>query len=213
MSMKANIESVLTKLKALVLKGKYKEAMEIAGNALKLQPKNFELRFQYAKLLGDWADELPIAKKKKAKDQAIRILRPLLRSLSGKKPELRFGICLNYYYQSENFKGMYGFGRRLIANKNRNGYYASGVGASHEAFRLHQARKLSQAKNWTKKAIASWKSYGLAREKYYFPHYCEAMAFALNGENQKAMKSLKNAARLSHRTVQDWEFSDVLKLI
>ncbi len=207
------LESLFKKLKALVLKGDYKAALPIARGALKKWPTHFEIRYHYAKLLGDWADELPVQRKRKAKAEAIRILRPLLRALGGKPAVLRFGVCLNYYYQSENFLGMVRFGRKLSERKDRQGFYAAGVGASHVSFRLLGLGKAAQSRAWARKALSFWQRYRLIGEKYYFPFYCEAMAYAVAGDKKSALASLKTAARISQRTIRDWEFHDVLSLI
>jgi hypothetical protein len=204
-------EKFLTQVGKHILRGDYKSALPLVAAARKKYPKDVFCRYQYAKILGDWADELPPARKKKLKREAIAILRPLLRALGGETPKVRFGICLNYYYQSEDFPGMVRFGRKLAARRDRQGYYAMGIGASLEAMRRFR-EKDGRAKGWARKSRAAWRRYGLAREKYYFPHYIEAMAHAVLGDSAAGMRSLRRAARASKRPVTDWEFADVLAL-
>lgn len=201
-------EKITAEISRKILRGDYRSALPIAASARKRFPHDVFCRYQYAKILGDWADELPPAKKRKLKREAIRILRPLLRSLRGETPKVRFGICLNYYYQSEDFPGMVRFGRRLASRGERSGHYAIGIGAGHEAFRRNR-EKSSRAKSWARLSLRAWKRYKLGTEKYYFPHYIEAMAYGVLGDSRNGMKSLKRAARLSGRPVTDWEFSDV----
>ena len=205
-------EKVAADLARHILRGDYRSAMPIAAAARKRYPRDVFCRYQYAKILGDWADGLPPARKRKLKREAIRILKPLLRALGGETPKVRFGICLNYYYQAEAFPGMVRFGRKLAARHDRQGYYAIGMGASFEAMRLRQAGK-PRAAAWARKSLAAWKRYGLAKERYYFPHYIEAMAYAVLGHRAAGLKSLGRAARLSGRTIDDWEFADVGALL
>jgi hypothetical protein len=196
-----------------LLRGNYHKGLEIARSGLSQYPKEFECRLQYAKLLGDWADELPPSKKAKLKKEAIQILKPLMRALSGKTPRQRFSACLNYYYQSQNYKGMAVFGRRLSKRRDRNGYYAQALGACLHAQKLHDKKKVALAKRWAEKSVASWKKYDLSKEKYYFAHYSLALALALSGDTKSAMTRLLISARLSDRKVTDWEFADVLNII
>ncbi|RYZ71449.1 MAG: tetratricopeptide repeat protein, partial [Proteobacteria bacterium] len=60
-------------------RGNYKGAMPLVKSALREYPNEFEVKFNYAKILGDWADELPPKQKAKMKAQAVTILKPLLR--------------------------------------------------------------------------------------------------------------------------------------
>mgnify|MGYP001564596672 CR=1 FL=1 len=58
-------------IKPFLLKGDYRTGLALAKAGLKKYPRSFVARFQYAKLLGDWADELPKARKQKLKSEAI----------------------------------------------------------------------------------------------------------------------------------------------
>ncbi len=205
-------DAVAEKIGSYIRRGNYQAALPIAAAARREYPNDVFCQYQYAKILGDWADELPPAKKRKLKREAIRILKPLTRSLSGESPKTRFGICLNYYYQSEAFPAMVRFGRRLSGRGDRQGYYAMGLGASLEAMR-RLTNKDVRAKNWARKSLASWRRYDLARETYYFPHYIEAMAHAVLGDSKAGLKSLGRAARVSKRKITDWEFQDVWGLL
>lgn len=206
------IEELSTAVNAEIFRGNYRRALPLVASARKRYPADVFCRYLYAKILGDWADELPTPRKKKLKREAIAILRPLLRALGGQTAKTRFGICLNYYYQSEDFRGMAKFGRRLAARRDRQGYYALGLGTSLESMRRNGKRD-PRAKAWAKKSIAAWRKYDLAKEKYYFPHYVESIAYAVLGENLRGMKSLKRAAKLSRRSIEDWEFRDALELL
>ncbi len=196
-----------------ILKGDYRSALPLATKAMKQYPDDVFCRYQYAKILGDWADELPPARKKKLKRDAVRILKPLTRCLSGVNSKDRFGICLNYYYQSENFSGMIRFGRRLASQGERQGYYAIGLGSSLQAMKDYQSKNFAQAKRSARRALIVWKIFNLKKEKYYFPHYIESMASAVLGDRASALRSLTQAAKLSKRRVNDWEFSDVYSIL
>lgn len=206
-------EEFLERVREKTLKGKYKEALGITKSALKLYPDEFVCRYQYARILGDWADELPKERRKKLKREAIKIIKPLLRQLNQKPMALRFSICLNYYYQSELFKKMYAFGKRFQTQDKRQGLYAQGLGAALLAHQLLDSKRSAAARAWAMKSKAAWESYGLKKEKYYFAHYAYAKALAIAGEKPAALRSLQKAARVSQREVSDWEFADVLALI
>jgi hypothetical protein len=177
-------ETFRKRITKFLLRGDYRGGLVIAQQGLKLYPNEFECRLQYAKLLGDWADELPAKRQTKLKREAVKILKPLTRSLSGKTPKQRFSVCLNYYYQLKDYKGMAAFGRRLSLRRDRNGFYAQALGACLYAHQLHSKSKSALAK-----------------------------ALALNGEPKLALARLKIAARLSKRKITDWEFADVLALM
>ena len=226
-------------LKASTLKGDYKSALRVAKRGLQAYPDEFQCRYQYAKLLGDYADELLQTQKRKLKREAIRILKPLLRQLRGVLFEQRFGACLNYYYQSEDFHGMYAFGTRTLARSRgrlhqipfQKGCYAQALASGliayseYESFNAKNANNANsrnaktpikipkRAKSWALKSVAAWARYDLKNEKYYFAHYSFAKALALSGEPKKALKALRQAAKLAKRPITDWEFNDVLSMI
>lgn len=209
----AEAEKFTKDLSKYVLVGKYKEGLPLVKKAMKQYPDDLVCQYQYAKLLGDWADELPPVRRKKLKTEAAGILASLLPRLRGQPAVRRFGICLNYYYQSYAFKDMYSFGKRFASTDRQKGYYAQAMGAGLYAEELHQAGKESQQKQWAAKSAKAWEKYDLKSEKYYFAHYSYAKALALNAELDKALKVLKTAARLSGRPITDWEFKDVLGMI
>ncbi|MES2856164.1 MAG: hypothetical protein V4692_09885 [Bdellovibrionota bacterium] len=200
-------------LKKHVLKGDYKSALVITKKALADYPRDFVCRFQHAKIVGDYADELPAKQKKKFKTEAIRILKPLLRSLRGVDVAQRFSVCLNYYYQTESFKEMHAFGKRFAKFDRQRSFYARGLSGALHAQTLYDAGKLSQAKSWAERGVAAWSKYDLAKEKYYFAHYSYAKALAIAGQKDLALKALRKAAKLGQRPVTDWEFADVMKIV
>lgn len=200
-------------IKKFILKGDYKAGLRVAREAIKSHPGDLICKFQYAKLLGDWADELPPARQTRYKKEAVDILRPLTRELTGHTIEIRFGVCLNYYYQQNAFRDMYVFGKRFRRSDKRKGFYAEAIGACLHAEALMKAGRASASRSWALKAVKAWKNYGLKAEKYYFPHYTLAKAYALADESRLSMQSLERAARLSGRTIEDWEFADVLKIL
>ena len=117
-------EEIEPLLRGYVLKGQYKKGADLAKKTLKKYPDEFYYQYQYAKLLGDWADDLPIGRRKKIKFQAANILRPLTKRLAGKTISDRFGVCLNYYYQTSAFQEMYEYGKRFTIIDRRLGLYA-----------------------------------------------------------------------------------------
>ena len=206
-------QSFLDELSKYVLKGQYKEGLVIAKRALKIYPKDFVCLYQYAKLLGDWADELPVAKRKKLKLEAAKVLRPLTRRMSGQPAAMRFGVCLNYYYQSYAFQDMFAFGTRFQKFDRRKGYYAQALGAGLLAEKYYQSGQSKRSATWAAKSNHAWEKYGLKGEAYYFAHYSYAKSLAIAGDERKAMASLKMAAKVSQRPITDWEFKDVLEII
>lgn len=203
----------MNELSKFILKGRYKDGLAVARRALKKYPKDFVCLYQYAKLLGDWADELSPAKRKKLKSEAAGVLRPLTRRLAGQPAAMRFGVCLNYYYQSYAFQDMYAFGTRFHKFDPRKGYYAQALGAGLMAEKYHQQGQRGRAATWARKSNRAWEKYNLKGEAYYFAHYSYAKSLAISGDMKRAMVSLKTAARVSQRPVTDWEFKDVIQLI
>lgn len=206
-------DAFLKELKPLTTRGDYAGALRIARRGLEEYPDEFVCRHQYAKLLGDWADELPPARRKKLKREAVSILGPLRRKLKGRPLAQRFGVCLNYYYQKSSWRPMHAYGLRLARTNRQLGAYAQGLGAGLEAFALKEKKKEKESRRWAERSVRAWKKYNLKGEKYYFAHYCFAKSLALSGEKEAALLSLKKAARLGKRPLSDWEFADVRALL
>ncbi len=207
------LESFGARMREFALIADYAGGLQQAREALKKWPKNFYVRYQYAKMLGDGADALPKAEKKKRKREALRVLAPLTRSLYGKAPALRLGVCINFYYQSEDFLGMARYGRRISRAGDRHGYYALGVGAAFLAQSRWNGHKKTTARSWAQESLIAWKRYDLKRERYYFAHYCAALAAGVAGKISEGRKHLNSAARLSGKPKTDWEFADALALL
>ena len=208
----SDYNAFVKKLDPLIARGDYKSALAITRSALKHEPDDFFVRYQYAKMLGDWSDELSPARQKKLKAKAVSILRPLMRSLRGKPHAIRFRLPLNLYYQSQDWKGMYAFGCRFSRTDRQKGLYAQGLAATSLASDYRDQQNSLKSLSWAERAVGAWKAYDFADEKYYFPHYCFAKALALTGTPKTALSRLKIAARLSQRKTSDWEFADVLRL-
>ena len=145
--------------------------------------------------------------------QALLILASLVHSMRGRPADERFPVCLNYYYQREDFKGMVRFGRRFAQSHGRRGHYAQALGFSYLSKNAWERGDRNAARRWADLSIQAWGRFGLKSERYYFPHYSLAMALAIAGEKKMALKRLERAARLSRRPLSDWEFADVLALI
>ncbi len=207
------IDKFNSAVSACALRGDYVAALVIARDGFRRHPDEFVCQYQYAKILGDYADELPAKRKKKLKKESARLLRPLLLRLNGRSLGLRFGICLNYYYQTEDFHGMYRYGGRFLKQDSQRSYYAKGLAAALIAHELHQGNKVASSRSWARKGVNAWTRYDLSKDRYYFAHYSAAKAWALSGDGSKAMKALKRAAVLGKRPISDWEFADVLALI
>lgn len=194
-------------------KGDYKTAVKIAKQAMAQYPDEFICRYQYAKLLGDWADELPPKEKRAKKTESIRILRPLLKSLRGVPSLTRFGVCLNYYYQSADFAGMFAFSKRFARYDRQKSWYGQGLAGALLAQSYYDRDLLARSRQWAEKGSAAWSRYHLAKDPYYFAHYSAAKAAALAGRHQEARRHLQRAARLAKRPITDWEFADVLAIL
>ncbi|RYZ64454.1 MAG: hypothetical protein EOP09_15925 [Proteobacteria bacterium] len=196
---------------SFALKGDYQTGTEIARKALQEDPNEIEYLYQYAKLLGDWADDLPLAKKKRFKNESIGILKKLQKRIHETTDDvLIWGISLNYFYQREDFSGIYRWGKDLSNAGHAKAIYAQGVGASLRAGQLHPK---AAAKRWAQLAVEAWENYGLKTEKYYFPHYCLALAQAVLGNKRDATQALNRAAKVSQRNPDCEEFKDVFAMI
>lgn len=208
-----NFDQLADQLKIYARKGQYKKGADLAKSILKKYPSDFYFTYQYAKLLGDWADDLPEKRKKKLKIEAAKILKPLTKKLSGKTVSMRFGICLNYYYQTYSYKNMYNFGKRFASADRKFGYYAQALGSGLYAEKLHYSKSRGQSKKWAQKSIDTWGKYNLKSEAYYFPFYSLATSFIILNEPVKAFDNLKHAAKVSDRSVKCDEFKALYKLI
>ena len=207
------LDSFQAELKSYALRGDYKSALQIAKKALKAHPHELVCQYQYAKLLGDFADELPPAKKRKLKAEASIILRRLVRQMGAMPASQRFGICVNYYYQTEKFREMCRFGKKFVKFDPQLGYYAQAMGSGLVAFEEYEKQRLASSRAWALKSVEAWKKYKLKNEKYYFAHYSYAKALALAGMKKEAHISLRTAAKLGKRPLSDWEFADVRKIL
>jgi hypothetical protein len=206
-------EKLLKSIQPHLLKGDYQAGLVKAKRGLKEYPDSFVALYQYAKLLGDWADELPELKQKKYKREAAGILKKLTKRMAGQPTAMRFGACLNYYYQAFAYREMYAFGARFMRHDERKAYYARALAAGLLAEQHYVRDRKSAAAKWAKKSIRAWQKYGLKDEKYYFAHYSYAKALAIAKDEKSAMRSLKMAARLSQRPITDWEFRDVMMIL
>lgn len=206
-------EKISDQLKKYVGRGEYKKGVDLVKKELKKFPKEFYYQYQYAKLLGDWADDLPIQSRKKLKSEAVKILKPLTKKLAGKPIQIRFGVCLNYYYQTYTFSEMYKFGKRFAKHDRKLGLYAQALGAGLTAEKKQSHRSLGSAQQWAQKSIQIWKKYNLKNEKYYFPFYSQAMSLTILGNYEKALKSLQRAAKVSQRAVNCSEFKELYSMI
>ena len=202
------------KLRKFLNQGDYASAVRLMKKLVQMHPQDFEIRMQYAKVLGDWADELPPAKREKFKKESVKILKPLIRQLRGKSPNVRFSACINYYYQTESYLKMYRYGQRQLLSRElkRQGHYSMGLAAAHLGLQAFQKGQTSRAQAWGRKSIRAWQKYDLKNEPYYFAHYALAMAQAVAGD-KKARSTLQKAAKMGKRPVTDWEFQDVLSVI
>jgi hypothetical protein len=212
----ALIEKDLAKIRALLLAADYKSAKQIAERLRKQVGTHFEVEYMYAKVLGDYADELPPAQQRKLKNASIRILEKLIYQLNGKSIETRYGIRINYYYQTKRFRDLERVGKTAPASHRIKGLYSAGAGASLEAERIVRAKgSLTRAQNVAHRAVGYWKHYFRLnpRETYYFPYTLLAMAEAILGNEREMESALKKAARLSKRKIDFWEFEDVRKLL
>ncbi len=206
-------DQIAHRLRSFVLKGQYKKGADLAQKVLKEYPGDFYFTYQYAKLLGDWADDLPAKRQKKLKADAAKILKPLTRKLSRQSVAVRFGVCLNYYYQTRAFSNMYKYGKRFEVFDRKQGLYAQALGASLLAEEKYFKSSKVQAKKWANKSIYTWEKYNLKNEPYYFPFYCLAMSRVILGAPKIAMANLKMAARLSQRDIKCAEFKTLFNLI
>ncbi len=208
-----NVDTIAAQLRGLVLKGQYKKGSELAKKILKSYPDDFYFSYQYAKLLGDWADDLPTRQQKVLKVKSAKILKPLTRKLSGQPSSLRCGVCLNYYYQTHSFHSMYKYGKRFVKTDKKLGHYAQALGAGLFAEEKLTKGYQSQAKQWASRSVNLWNKYGLRTETYYFPFYNLAMSWTILGQPEKALVHLKRAAKLSNRSVKCEEFAKLYQLI
>jgi hypothetical protein len=215
--MEDRIESDLTKIREMALKADYEGALKIARTLRKLIPGEFKVEYTYAKILGDYADELPLAKRKKLKNEAIKILEKCVRKMNGQNPDVRFGVRINYYYQTQRFRDLEKVGMALYSSHKVKGLYAAGLGSSLEAERLITENKKGnplKAKKAATRSVSYWKEYFRLqpKEDYYFPYSLRAMSEAILGNEKEMEKALAKSTLVSGRKKTYWEFEEVRKL-
>jgi hypothetical protein len=212
------IQNELERIRALQLRADYKSAKAAAAKLLKRVPGHFEATYMYAKIVGDYADELPPKAKAAHQKEAGRILSKLIRRLKGQPPQLRYGVQLNFYYNAKRFKDLERFGLRFTAVLRDKGLYAAGAGAALEAERLAglpAPRARSRAKAAASRGLGYWSKYFelVPRETYYFPYTLVANCHAILGKEREMDRAIGRAARLSKQPLSYWEFEVARKLL
>lgn len=214
--MNSIIEAELANIRSLALRADYKSALpRIRKLRLKFN-SHFRVEFTYAKIVGDYADELPEKAKKRLKKEASAILSRLVRRLNGQTPDVRFGVRINYYYQLGSFDKLERVGKQLSKTDRKKGLYSSGLGASLEAERLLRSKSgRTTSERVAGRAVKYWKEYFSlqTRETYYFPYTLLAMAEAILGNEPSMNRALDRAAKLSSRRSDYWEFVEIRALL
>ena len=149
------------------------------------------------------------------KKEAIRILRPLLGRLRGKPADLRYGVRINFYYQSRRFRDLERAGVKGLRTFPDRALYSAGGGSALEAERLVSEKgAVGRAKVYAERAVKYWAKYFKRnpKEDYYFPYTLVAMADAILGNEAAMERALAKAAKLSGRKPDFWEFEEVRAL-
>ena len=220
------MQALKTQLLKLTGLGQYQKASSLAKQALlEIIPfngfsnplvlrktKSAWLAYQYAKLLGDWADDLPATKQRRLKKESIQILKAVMKAEARGERQLdaaaSYACELNLYYQSQDFKNMLQFGRRLVRQNHKKGHYTVAVATTHLLDSTTQRRATAL------RGVQSWKLHlAKGREPYYFAYYCLAQCELFAGNPKHAMRALTRAGQLSKRPIDCTEFNALYKKI
>lgn len=213
--MKHTLQSQLDAILKLTHQAQYKTALERVQKLRRENRDQFDVDYMYAKILGDYADELPKQERVKLKREASAILRKLCRRLSGKSTETQFWVRSNYYYHQARFRDLIQVGHELVKQNPLRGLYAIAGGSALHAESLFRKNQRTLARKYAKQSLIYWEKYFKLspREKFYFPYTLEAIAHAILGDDSSMDRLLKKAATLSRQKPDYWEFQEVRSLI
>jgi len=209
----------LTQIKRLLDLARYEEALSKCKALSRLHPNEFEIHYLHAKILGDFADELPPAPRKKLKRKAVTLLRQLAFRLRGQSAETRFGVRSNLYFHDGQFDRLLLVARAFTYRLPRRSRYAAAAAYALNAERQlrcsHDVAARSRAKKLAKKGQLLWETYfkKYPDESYYYPFTLLATCYAVRADLENMEKALRRASRLSKRPPDYWEFSEIRSLL
>jgi len=213
--MKTPIQVELDAILKLTHGAQYKAALKRAQQLRRNHRDHFDVEYMYAKILGDYADELPKKERAKLKREASQILKKLCYRLAGKSTETQFWVRTNYYYHLGRFQDLIRVGHELFKQNPLRGLYAiAGGSALHAEAQVHKKNQ-TIAKRYARQSLTYWKQYFKLspREKYYFPYTLEAMAHAILNDEASMNRLLKKAEKLSGQKYDYWEFQEIRNLM
>lgn len=210
----ATIQEQVESLRKMTLKADYLGALKGAVSLRKKYPGHFDVEYMYAKLLGDYADELAQSKRKKMKREASEILRKLCRRLKGKPADVKFWVRTNYYYQRGLYRDLVRVGYELVEADRLRGLYSIAGGAALHAEQLIKKRNRTAARKYARLSIENWKKYFKVnpKEDFYFPYSLQAVGHAILGESDEMESLLNKAQKLSGQKANYWEFAEIRSL-
>ena len=206
------VEAVL-RARKMIERADYLAAYRIISRAFKRWPNDFQIRYVYAAIMADYAETLPLKKRRVLKQSSARIMRGLLRSLSGKPYASTYHLRNEYYYQSGQFKKQFKLGVEGKRRGIRNADYSQGVGAAWYSKQLFEKGQRARGRHWANVAIKAWKRHVRIRPDYYNCYVHFALAYGLLGQKKECEIKLLKAGKLSNKDSKFWEFEEIRKVL
>ncbi len=200
------------KLRSLANSGQYKKGYELAKRLRKQYPDDATLIYNEAGLYGDDEDGRTPAEIKVRHKKAAVMYKPWLRKLRRLSPAFRSAFLNEYYWFSHQPYKQYRLGVADVKNKkNRGGYYSQGVGAVELSIKYLKAGRKSLSLLWAKRAEKAWLKFFKLDLKWYNSYCWYAKSLGLQGRLDEMEKALKNAARISGKSLNCEEFRVIRK--
>lgn len=202
------------RLYRLVYAADYRGALALAAEFLRRHPGDFGAAYHYASLLGDRAESLPPAARRKMKARSVALMRELLRRPRA-APSERVLLALRneYFWQTSNRVAQYELGVAEARSGDFRGNYSQGVGAAWRAFELAQRGRRKRAAVWARRAVVAWGRYRRFRPRYYNQFVHLALAYGVLGRHADMERALSRGARLSGRPAGYREFAEIRVLV
>jgi len=192
----------------------YGGALALLRRRRRESPEDFFVAYEYASVLGDYAESLPPRRRARAKRESIGLMRALLlRSRAEPDRRVLFALKNEFYWQTGNRRAQYRLGAREARLGLGAGAYSQGVGAAWHAYELAARGRRKRARRWALRSVAAWARYRRIKPGYYNPYVHLALALGVLGRRDAAEGALGTAARLCGKPPGYREFAEIRDLL
>ena len=185
--------------------GKMKEAYEFALKLYNQNQRDLFCKYSYATMAGDYSYHKSLNKKEKNKlfNLAKRLLKQVYSDPDLKKyPEPLVNVIKNeYYFFHKLHKKQYEHGKKNYEKGYKGSSYSMCVGACELALEYSKKSKRWLAMHWAKKSIEGFKKYEKVNPNWYNINYFAADAYAILGNEKKAISIFEDMYRKQNRPI------------